>query len=48
MAEAWYEGLLEAKSKGWIEGVATGAASVRTGGGMLSLVVLCLGLMIFL
>jgi lysophospholipase L1-like esterase len=48
MAEAWYAGLLEAKSKGWIEGVATGAASVRTGGGMLSLVVFCLALMICL
>ena len=28
MAQAWYEGLLEAKSKGWIEGVASGAVRV--------------------
>ncbi len=48
MAEAWYAGLLEAKSKGWIEGVAAGAASVRTGGGMFSLVVFCFGMMICL
>jgi lysophospholipase L1-like esterase len=48
MAEAWYAGLLEAKSKGWIERVATGAASIRTGGGMFSLVAFCLGLMVCL
>ena len=28
MAQAWYEGLLEAKSKGWIEGVASGAVMI--------------------
>lgn len=48
MAKAWYGGLLAAKSKGWIKGVASGGASIERGGGMLSLMVFCVGLMVCL
>jgi lysophospholipase L1-like esterase len=48
MAKAWYSGLLEAKSKGWIEGVASRAASVGRRAGILWSMALVLGLMVCL
>jgi lysophospholipase L1-like esterase len=48
MAKAWYGGLLEAKSKGWIRGVTSSAASAERGGGLLSLIAFCVSLLVCL
>lgn len=46
MAQAWYGGLLEAKSKGWIKGVASGAVLVGGGGWTMWFWVMVLALLI--
>jgi len=46
MAQAWYDGLLEAKSKGWIKELASGAILVGGGGWVMWFVVMSLALLI--
>jgi lysophospholipase L1-like esterase len=44
MAQAWYSGLMEAKSKGWIAEVASAGSVMEKGTWLMWLVVCCLGL----
>jgi hypothetical protein len=46
MAQAWYKGLLEAKSKGWINGVASGAAFMGGAGWLMWFLVVSLVLLV--
>ncbi|KAH8796936.1 SGNH hydrolase-type esterase domain-containing protein [Hyaloscypha sp. PMI_1271] len=46
MAQAWYKGLLEAKSKGWIDGVASGAAFMGGAGWLMWFLVVSLVLLV--
>jgi hypothetical protein len=42
MADAWYAGLLEARGKGWIEGMEGGVTLMRIQGWMMGLSIICL------
>jgi lysophospholipase L1-like esterase len=46
MAQAWYKGLLEAKSKGWVAGVASGAALIGGAGWLMWFPVVLLVLLV--
>ena len=46
MAQAWYKGLLEAKLKGWVDGVASGAALMGGAGWLMWFPVVSLVLLV--